>query len=167
LLALSRLEQETESGILTVQPVKLQNVVLSAWQACAHKAAEKNILCEIETGLDPMLRVNQPLLEQAVVNLIDNAINYSEPNRTIRVGLEKSDSEWIIYVQDEGYGIAPEHLPRIFERFYRVDKTRSRKMGGTGLGLAIVKHIALAHKGSVSVESIPNQGSTFRIHLPQ
>jgi two-component system phosphate regulon sensor histidine kinase PhoR len=82
------------------------------------------------------------------------------------VAVHQSDTEVAITVTDEGCGIPPEHLPRIFERFYVVDKSRSRKLGGTGLGLAIVKHIAQAHGGRVAVESTPGQGSTFTIYLP-
>jgi two-component system phosphate regulon sensor histidine kinase PhoR len=117
-------------------------------------------------GEDVIIKANAPLLEQAVINLLDNALNYSEPGQKVQTGIEKVEGEWILFVRDAGCGIEAQHLPRLFERFYRVDKTRSRQRGGTGLGLAIVKHIALAHKGNVSVISTPGQGSTFRIHLP-
>jgi two-component system phosphate regulon sensor histidine kinase PhoR len=110
--------------------------------------------------------VNARMLEQAVANLLDNAIKYSDPGTSVEVGAEQSGATITIHVRDCGPGIGPEHLPRIFERFYRVDKARSREVGGTGLGLAIVKHIAQAHGGSVSVESTPGEGSLFALHIP-
>jgi two-component system phosphate regulon sensor histidine kinase PhoR len=100
-----------------------------------------------------------------VVNLIDNAIKYSEPGSAVQVEAQRAGTEVMVTVRDQGCGIAPEHLPRIFERFYRVDAARSRKEGGTGLGLAIVKHIAQAHGGKVRVESAPGKGSLFSLHL--
>ena len=111
--------------------------------------------------------INPPLLEQAVVNLIDNAVKYSAEGSAVSVRLELAGDEIVISVADQGHGIPREHLPRLFERFYRVDKARSRDLGGTGLGLAIVKHIAQVHGGRVSVDSILGRGSTFRIHLPR
>jgi two-component system phosphate regulon sensor histidine kinase PhoR len=110
-------------------------------------------------------KVSPPLLEQAVVNLLDNAIKYSPPGSKIDVEAEKADGRVHVRVRDRGTGISEEHLPRLFERFYRVDKGRSRTLGGTGLGLAIVKHIAQAHGGRVTVESQVGEGSTFTIIL--
>ena len=101
------------------------------------------------------------------MNLIDNAVKYGPEGATVRVGAEERADEAVISVADEGPGIPREHLPRLFERFYRVDKARSRDMGGTGLGLSIVKHIAQVHGGRVTVESTVGGGSTFRIHLPR
>jgi two-component system phosphate regulon sensor histidine kinase PhoR len=101
-----------------------------------------------------------------MINLIDNAIKYSNPGGAIDVEVEPTGKEFVIRVRDYGIGIAREHLPRIFERFYRVDKGRARQEGGTGLGLSIVKYIVLAHAGKVSVESVLGEGSTFSIHLP-
>ncbi|PIU54241.1 MAG: PAS domain-containing sensor histidine kinase, partial [Deltaproteobacteria bacterium CG07_land_8_20_14_0_80_60_11] len=100
------------------------------------------------------------------VNLLDNAIKFSPADSTVWVDAQPAGSEIVIRVKDQGCGIPPEHLDRIFERFYRVDAGRSRKVGGTGLGLAIVKHIAQAHRGRVTVESTPGQGSIFSLHLP-
>ena len=113
-----------------------------------------------------MANVNRTLIEQAVVNLIDNAIKYSPQNSNITINATVNKEEISIGVTDNGPGIAEEHLPRLFERFYRTDKARSRSVGGTGLGLAIVKHVAVAHGGRVSVSSILSVGSTFYIHLP-
>ena len=112
-------------------------------------------------------RVNAPLFEQAVLNLLDNAIKYSDEGTTVEVTVAEQETETAICIRDRGCGIPAEHLPHIFQRFYVVDKSRSRKLGGTGLGLAIVKHIALVHQGRVTVESTPGQGSTFTLFLPR
>ena len=110
--------------------------------------------------------MNESLMEQAVINLIDNAIKYSDKNDVVDIELDLNDSGPIIKVSDYGCGIPSEHLPHLFERFYRVDKARSRELGGTGLGLSIVKHIAQAHGGTISVNSEQGKGSEFLIHLP-
>ena len=96
-----------------------------------------------------------------------NAINYSDPGSKVIVELSQSDGETMISVRDNGIGISKEHIPRLFERFYRVDRGRSRKQGGTGLGLAIVKHIVNAHGGHMTVESVLGAGSTFTMHIPE
>ena len=103
-----------------------------------------------------------------VNNLLDNAIKYTQPEGEVRIYAEHKPTKHtvLIYVQDTGPGIAAEHLPRIFERFYRVDRARSREQGGTGLGLSIVKHVAQSHRGSVSVTSAKGEGSTFIVRLP-
>ena len=110
---------------------------------------------------------DRQMLEQAVMNLIVNAIRYSESDKPVEIEVSAADRQVQIRVIDHGCGIAAEHLPRLFERFYRVDKARSRKAGGTGLGLAIVKHIMQLHGGSVEVQSTPGLGSTFILLLPQ
>ena len=115
---------------------------------------------------DLTAQINAALLEQAVINLLDNAIKYSGAGSAIEIRAERDGAELVIRVKDQGCGIEAKHLPRLFERFYRVDKARSRELGGTGLGLAIVRHIALAHRGSVSVESTVGVGSTFSLRLP-
>ncbi|MHC5161531.1 MAG: sensor histidine kinase, partial [Planctomycetota bacterium] len=99
-------------------------------------------------------------------NLINNAIKYSTEESRIEIIAEQTDDEMRIAVRDQGCGIAEKYHERIFQRFYVVDKSRSRKLGGTGLGLAIVKHIAQVHNGAVIVESQPGSGSTFTLHLP-
>jgi two-component system phosphate regulon sensor histidine kinase PhoR len=108
--------------------------------------------------------INPRLFEQAVVNLIDNAVKYSEKNKIIRVEAESEGSSIKIHVIDQGNGIEEDHIPRLFERFYRAE--RNPAVMGTGLGLAIVKHIVLVHNGSIEVESTINKGSTFTILLP-
>lgn len=110
--------------------------------------------------------VNSGLLEQALTNLVGNALQYSLPGTAVEVSATKQDTTLIISVRDHGAGIPAKDLEHIFERFYRVDKSRNRSTGGTGLGLAIVKHIATAHGGTVSVESIVGQGTVFTISLP-
>ncbi len=166
LLSLSRLEEDSDKRSLFLETTPLAQVAQTAIELSHIKAAEKGIRVEVVDKCPRPMKVNGPLLEQALVNLIDNAIKYSEPGGSIQVRLIQGDQECIIAVQDKGCGIAQEHLPRLFERFYVVDKGRSRKMGGTGLGLAIVKHIAGVHGGSLSVESKLGEGSTFTIHLP-
>ena len=101
-----------------------------------------------------------------MTNLLDNAIKYSPSRTAVTVAAREEDARLVIEVRDQGPGIAPEHHPRIFDRFYRVDKSRSRKLGGTGLGLSIVRHAAEAHGGTVGVTSAPGQGSTFTLRVP-
>lgn len=166
LLSLARIEQDSERAKVTLQVEPIHMVINSAVEACAHKAQAKRIRLEQECGRGLEARINGTLLEQAVVNLLDNAIKYSGEGASVRVAAERNDHELTISVVDHGVGIEADHLPRLFERFYRPDRARSRAMGGTGLGLSIVKHIASAHRGRVSVASEPGRGSTFRIHLP-
>ena len=127
----------------------------------------KNIRVTLDCPGDLRGRVNSRLLEQAVTNLVENAVKYSDPGAEVQVDGLLDGAEILVRVSDFGVGIPAEHLPRLFERFYRVDKGRSRQLGGTGLGLAIVKHVALAHGGRVDVSSMPGKGSTFRLHLPR
>jgi len=105
-------------------------------------------------------------LEQMLTNLIDNGIKFSREHGTVTIAHESGARDKIL-VRDNGEGIPAQHLERLFERFYRVDRARSREMGGTGLGLAIVKHLALLHGGEVTVTSELGKGSTFIIHLPR
>jgi len=167
LLTLSRIEQEDESKEINHEKVNLADVFQAAIEICRPKAEEKHIHIDLDCEKDTTAIFDPTLIEQAMVNLLDNALKYSEPRSTVLVKSHQQNSEVIISVQDHGIGIAQKHLPRLFERFYRVDKARSRNMGGTGLGLAIVKHIAQAHGGHVTVESKLGEGSRFRIHLPQ
>ena len=167
LLALSTLEQSGDSPLLQLEEADLCDVVAVALEVCGPKAEAKSIELREDCPGCLLARVSPPLLEQAVVNLIDNAVKYSAEGSTVVVTLEEAGDEVIVSVADEGQGIAREHLPRLFERFYRVDKARSRDLGGTGLGLAIVKHVAQIHGGRVSVDSVVGRGSTFRIHLPR
>ncbi len=166
LLSLSRLEQTEQIAGLLRQEAVLNHVVETAVQSCSAKAESRQVT--VTAACDPALRfsVNASLIQQAIVNLLDNAINYSKAGSTIHIAACRQDHEVTVCVQDEGIGIPQEHLPRLFERFYRVDKARSRARGGTGLGLAIVKHIAQVHGGHVSVASTLGEGSTFTLRLP-
>jgi len=166
LLSLSRLEQETEEEELRFETVRLISVLQTAIQICQSKADEKNMSIELTCDKTITARIDPPLFEQAAVNLIDNAIKFSPEKSTVSIRVEKKEAEIIIHFKDRGIGIPRQHLDRLFERFYRVDKARSRHLGGTGLGLAIVKHIVHTHSGRVSVESTVNAGSTFSIYLP-
>ena len=166
LLTLSRIEQEEEEGKVCLSLEPLQAVLQAAIQISAIRAAEKHINVVLNCPDGFQAYINPPLLEEAVVNLIDNAVKYSPPETTVKVEAEQTGEKVLIHVRDQGRGIAMEHLPRLFERFYRVDPSRSRKVGGTGLGLAIVKHIAQAHDGWVTVDSTLGQGSVFTLHLP-
>jgi two-component system, OmpR family, phosphate regulon sensor histidine kinase PhoR len=167
LLSLSRIEQEAERHQIFLSRGNLKEVLQAAAQVCEAKAAAKKINFEVTCPDALRASFNAPLLEQALVNLIDNAIKFSAADSTVRIEAEAAGSEIVIRVKDQASGIPPEHLERIFERFYRGDAGRSRKVGGTGLGLAIVKHIAQAHGGRVTVSSSPGQGSTFSIIIPQ
>jgi two-component system phosphate regulon sensor histidine kinase PhoR len=167
LLSLSRIEQEAERHQIAFTRGNLKELLQAASQVCEAKAAAKNIGLSVTCPDALRASLNAPLLEQALVNLIDNAIKFSPANSTVRVEAQETGAEIIIRIMDHGDGIPPEHLDRIFERFYRVDAGRSRKVGGTGLGLAIVKHIAQAHGGRVTVSSTPVGGSTFSIMIPQ
>lgn len=167
LLSLSRIEQEKEKHTIQIERHKLLQVIQSALDFCHQKASEKNIALAVCCDGNSVAAIDPPLLEQALVNLVDNAIKYSEPGKRVEVTAAEKNGEVTIDVRDWGCGISNDHHPRIFERFYRVDKARSRKLGGTGLGLAIVRHIIEAHNGYITVESKIGSGSTFTIHLPK
>ena len=166
LLALSRLEQDVEKKVIATAPAGVRKVLEAAAGTCRLKADAKQIPLAIVCAEDLTARINAALLEQAVLNLIDNAVKYSPAGEPVRIAAACVEDELVISVEDHGCGIAREHLPRIFERFYRVDRARSRELGGTGLGLSIVKHIAQAHGGYAAVQSTVGQGSLFTIHLP-
>jgi two-component system phosphate regulon sensor histidine kinase PhoR len=139
---------------------------MNAVTICDRKAREKDITVDLFCAEDMEAIGNPALLEQAVANLLDNAIKYSDPHSRVLIEAAAGEGEMTVKVSDDGIGIPEKELPRIFERFYRVDKARSREMGGTGLGLAIVKHIVQTHNGSVTVISAMGKGSAFTIHLP-
>jgi two-component system phosphate regulon sensor histidine kinase PhoR len=167
LLELSRLEQNS-AQTLDRQQTPVAGILKNALELCQGRAADRGVKLSLacEEGLTAV--VHAGLMEQAVVNLIDNAIKYGTTSENARVDVEavREASCVRISVRDFGNGIEHKHLDRLFERFYRVDKGRSRELGGTGLGLAIVKHIVLIHKGTVDVESELGKGATFTIRLP-
>jgi two-component system phosphate regulon sensor histidine kinase PhoR len=166
LLTLARIEREEETGSINLADSLLMPVVRSALRDYSAQAASKNIFVNLTGDGSIRAPLDPAMLEQAVGNLIDNAIKYSETGSSVAVSVGSEGNDALISVSDQGIGIPAEHLDRIFERFYRVDKARSRKAGGTGLGLSIVKHIAVLHNGRVTVRSVPGKGSTFTILLP-
>lgn len=165
LLSLTRLEQADEDDRgLDLEPYPLRPVVTAAIETCSANAAAKSI--SLETDLEPLTaRIIPNLLEQALVNLIDNAVKYSPEHTVVTIRTRTQGKHAVISVTDQGRGIEPEHLPRIFERFYRTDRARSRQLGGTGLGLSIVKHVAESHGGRAGVQSQIGAGSTFSLYL--
>jgi two-component system phosphate regulon sensor histidine kinase PhoR len=166
LLVLSRMELEESNSGIHLAEGRIKDVIQTAVQICQPKAAAKNITIDLHVSEDIKANLDATLLEQALVNLIDNAIKYSGEGNRVVINTRIEIKELKIEIVDRGAGIPQNHLPRLFERFYRVDKARSRKLGGTGLGLAIVKHIVQAHGGHISVDSALGKGSTFTIHLP-
>ena len=165
LLSLSRLE--SYDAEVPLEWCQIDAIVRKAVQVCEHDAERKSIRVQHRSAGAETARVNAALLEQALVNLINNAIKYSPQGSDVEISVHNTTELLQINVADHGSGIPRRELARVFERFYRVDRARSRDMGGTGLGLAIVKHIALAHRGEVSVDSVEGRGSTFTLKLPQ
>ena len=162
LLILSQVEMDT-NGSLSGEVLEI-SPILSSVKSLFNEKTE-NIIVDCEKNLKA--RVNSHLLEIAIGNLLGNALRYGNKNSPIKLAAKTINGEIEISVKDEGIGISAEHHHRLFERFYSVDKSRSREFGGSGLGLSIVKHIALAHNGHVSVESAPGKGSKFSIFIPK
>ncbi len=166
LLALSRFESQPEPLVLNAV-VDLRTVVSDAVKGLVPLADEKNITFELSEPVAELeILSDAEFIDQAITNILDNAIKYTPAGGRVSVSLQSIAAEAVISVEDTGIGIAPQDKERIFERFYRVDKARSRELGGTGLGLAIVRHIVLVHKGRIEVDSQPGRGTTFRIVLP-
>lgn len=166
LLTLARIEEDARAGEIQLELTPLKPVIQAALETCALAAEKNNTPLELDCPDDTILPMAPHLLEQAVVNLVQNAIKYSPPKSPVLVRVKTRGGKIELSVKDQGAGIPRSHLPRLFERFYRVDRARSRELGGTGLGLAIVKHITQAHQGEIFVESTVGQGSTFIIRLP-
>jgi two-component system phosphate regulon sensor histidine kinase PhoR len=165
LLELSRLEsKEFRLKKEEVDLAVVGNIMLGLFRERADKKGVK-LGVAIEEGLAP-LTTDQRALEQVVANLIDNAIKYCPAGASVTLAAQRAGSSVRVVVRDTGQGIAPTHLPRLFERFYRVDAGRSRDVGGTGLGLSIVKHLVEAMGGQVTVESEVGKGSSFAVSLP-
>ncbi|MBD3271004.1 MAG: HAMP domain-containing protein [Elusimicrobia bacterium] len=165
LMTLSELE---DAGYrLERESVDLTKLVKNIMAMFSQKAEEKNVSITLKSDSKlPVLNLDPFRIEQLFINLIDNAIKFTPDAGSISITLSHADSFVLISVQDSGPGIPAEHTQRIFERFYSVDKSHSRKLGGTGLGLSIVKHIVLLHNGNISVKSDPGAGTTFEIILP-
>ena len=167
LLTLSRLESAPLSEVLALDWYELCEILELSMGVCQSRAEKKEISLQLDCAAPVRVYVDQSLLMQAIVNLIDNAIKYSPEKTMVTIAARPGQDRIRIDVADEGPGIMDVHIPRLFERFYRADKARSRKLGGTGLGLAIVKHIANVHQGEVEVSSSVGAGSTFTILLPK
>lgn len=166
LLTVSALE--SQQARLQLEPVSLRASAGTAAEELARQAREKNMTINVEIPEDfPRPHVDAQRLHQVFFNLLDNAVKYVQPGGRISISAHLIENEIEVQVADNGPGIAAEHLPRLFERFYRVDKARSREVGGTGLGLSIVKHIVQAHGGRVWAESELEKGSRFYFALPQ
>jgi two-component system, OmpR family, phosphate regulon sensor histidine kinase PhoR len=162
LLDLSRVER----GTLDVEPVDLVGLVKEVVGGYADRAEERRIRLDAELQPAVAMRGDRAQLGLLLSNLIDNALRYTPAKGTVRVRLDAAEGRAVLQVADNGEGIPASELPRIFERFYRVDKARTRQTGGTGLGLAIVRHVAEAHGGAVRVGSELGRGSTFTVTLP-
>ncbi|MCA1636277.1 MAG: PAS domain-containing protein [Acidobacteria bacterium] len=157
-----------EAGTVEVEPteVRLSALVSECLTALAARAAERHVKLLNEVAAEVLVHADARRLEQMLTNLLDNAIKFTPEGGEVRIAHERAAGRDRVHVADTGEGIALEHVERIFERFYRIDRARSRALGGTGLGLAIVKHLARAHGGEASVRSAPGQGSTFTVELP-
>lgn len=163
--AISRLE----SGelILDMQSFDIKELTLEVFEDLEFKAKEKNITLEFKEGaaLPYKVRADRESIRQVLVNLVNNSIKYGNPNGRTKVGFYDMDKHILIEVADNGIGIPKKHINHVFDRFYRVDKSRSRSQGGSGLGLSIVKHIIEAHHQTINVRATPNLGSTFGFTL--
>jgi len=165
LMTLSQIEVSTRE--FTFTPHAVGDLIEQAADS-ARTIAEKKNITVVLPPVDPALTAecDSGAIHQVLNNLLDNAIKYTPEGGSVDVGAKAKEGAVEFFVRDTGIGIPPEHIPRLFERFYRVDKARSRELGGTGLGLAIVKHLVMAHAGSVRVESAAGQGSTFFFEIP-
>ena len=162
LLDLSRLE----SGSELEEAVPLDAIVRDEGERFEEQAAEAGVGLKIEANAVPRVRGSARDLALLVRNLVDNAIRYTGPGGSVHVELTSGDGEVVLAIEDTGLGIPHRDLPRVFERFYRVDRARSRETGGTGLGLSIVRHVAENHGGRVAVTSELGVGTRFEVRLP-
>ena len=165
LLNLSALESY-ENTEIELEEQRLSDIVASAMEACQKGIYDKKINIKLVYPDDLTIRVNSRLMVQALINLINNAVKYCPDKSIINIKGKKLTEYTLIRVSDNGPGIPGIDIPRVFERFYTVNKARSRKLGGTGLGLAIVKHIVLAHKGEIKINSSEGKGTEFIIRIP-
>jgi two-component system phosphate regulon sensor histidine kinase PhoR len=163
ILTLSSIEQHRESKN---EVIDINEVTQDVYNLMKNTSDVKNIELRISNSEMPNIKGDRDKFKQAIINLVDNAIKYSEAGDKVIIRTETKDNSCIIWIEDTGVGMSKEHLNRIFERFYRVDKARSRAQGGTGLGLAIVKHIVLNFNGTINVESELGKGTKFTIIIP-
>ena len=165
LLVLARVESGERS--FKLEPATPQELLDEAVQTFQEIADSRGIELTVMNTANSMVSVDRDAIHQVFGNLIDNALKYGEDGRKILIGACEREDGVQFFVRDFGAGIPSEHLPRLFERFYRVDKARSRESGGTGLGLAIAKHVVRAHGGTIKAESELNHGATFYFTLPR
>lgn len=152
---------------LTIEPVDLTHLLANVVAAARDTARRRAVELVEESDRETVVAGDAVRLRQVFANLVHNALRHTPRGGTVRLAVETRDDAWArVTVTDTGEGIAAEHLPHIFDRFYRTDRARSRESGGTGLGLAICKHFVEAHGGSIEVTSEPGRGSTFVIVLP-
>ncbi len=167
LLTLSQLE----SGAIVMKSdiFDISALIEEIIEQFENKIIKKNTTIHIEKPNQtiPFVKADRFRISQVLANLIGNAIKYNNENGNVWIKIEPKSDSWHISIKDDGFGIPPEHLNRIFDRFYRVDKSRSKKQGGTGLGLAISKHIVEAHHSKIDVESVVNKGTVFSFNLPK
>ncbi|GGF06288.1 PAS domain-containing sensor histidine kinase [Halobacillus andaensis] len=163
LLELSKVEREDFH--LTIEQINMQNFLRDLVPMIEHQAAQRNISLQANISGSTLVEGDSSRLKQVFINLMSNAINYTGENGEVRLDFQEYNDHVVVSIEDNGVGIPEEEIPRIFERFYRVDKARSRNSGGTGLGLAIVKHIVEAHHGSIQVESEVGKGTIFHVKL--
>lgn len=165
LLSLAKLESAHPN--LHLEPVRLSELFAGIVRDWARRFAENRLRIDVSVDSDlPLIPADPTRLQEVLYNLLDNAAKYSPPDGQVRLHAGRRDHQMVISVSDTGVGIPETDLPRIFERFYRADKARSRELGGTGLGLSIVKHIAQMHGGAVEAESEVGRGTTIRVILP-
>ena len=168
LLDLARLESEEE--VQNPALVDITSILLGVLARLRPAARRKNITLSWKPSSSAapyIVRGDETQLSSMFANLVDNAVKYTLPGGRVEVSSESDGSEVVVRISDTGIGIPEKSLTRIFERFYRVDKARSKETGGTGLGLSIVRHVAENHGGRVTVESVPGKGSTFTVYLPR
>ena len=166
LLILSRIEDSDLKKKLAFKIEPLAPVIDSVISDCASLIKNKDINILVNCSKEISINQNTVMMHQALSNLLNNSIKYSKDNSNIYIIVTESEKNIMIEVKDEGIGINSKHFDRLFERFYRVDESRSRDVGGTGLGLAIVKHIIKMHSGLIEIQSTENIGTTFTIKLP-
>lgn len=165
LLELSKIEQQ--SYAITLMPTSMSDIIFRGAELTAQRLEDKNMAFNVEIEKDVMVSGDANRLMQVVTNLITNAINYSPENTVVTIRLKEDETYGILEIEDQGIGIEEKEIPRLFERFYRVDRARSRNSGGTGLGLAIVKHFVEAHHGKIAVKSQVGKGTNMIVTIPK
>jgi signal transduction histidine kinase len=164
LLTLAKADQELSQPEFS--QVHVRALLAELYEDCEILAGKKGITLHMQDIPDAIMVGDRVRLRQMLLNLVDNAIKYTAPGGSVSIGMHRRDGEAIVTVRDTGIGISEEHIEKIFDRFYRVDKARARELGGTGLGLSIARWIAELHRGRLTVESTPRVGSTFTVQLP-